>query len=69
MRSPSLLEDEQWRWLPHYHGDSFYDRKYSADSLDSAPKGTVTTKELRELGRKIEKLRRTHRLGVCLRST
>ena len=62
MRSPNLLEDEQWRWLPHHEGDSFYDRKYPADSLDSVPKGTITTQELREIGNKIEELRYTHDL-------
>ena len=60
--SPSLLEDEQWRWLPHYEGDSFYDRKHSEGSLDSAPKVTVTAQELREVGNKIEELRYTHDL-------
>ena len=62
MKSPSLLEDEQWRWLPHYEGDSFYDRKYPADSLDGASKGTITAQELREVGDKIEELRYTHDL-------
>ena len=62
MKSPSLLEDEQWRWLPHYEGNSFYDRKYSADSLVNAPNATVTTRELREVGDNLEELRRTHDL-------
>ncbi len=57
-----LLEDEQWRWLPHYDGDSFYNKKYSADSLDTETKGTVTTQELREVGDKIEELQYTHDL-------
>ena len=62
MRPPSLLENEQWRWLPHYEGDSFYDRKYPVDSLESETIGTVTTQELREVGDKIEELRYTHDL-------
>lgn len=62
MRSPNLLEDEQWRWLPQHEGGSFYDRKYSADSLESETIGTVTTQELREIGNKVEELRHTHDL-------
>ncbi len=61
-RSPRFLEDEQWRWLPHYEGDSFYDRKHLADSLESETLGTVTIQELREVGNKIKELRYTHDL-------
>ncbi len=58
----NLLEDEQWRWLPHYEGNSFYDRKYPVDSLESETIGTVTTQELREVDDRIEELGRTHDL-------
>ena len=62
LESANLLEDEQWRWLPHYEGDSFYDRKYPADSLESASSGVFTTQELRGIGDKIEEMRYTHDL-------
>ena len=62
MRSPNLLEDELWRWLPHHEGDSFYDKKYLIDSPESQAKGAITTQELREVGNKIEELRYTHDL-------
>jgi len=62
LKPANLLEDEQWRWLPHYEGDSFYDRKYPADSLDGTPKATITTQELREIGDKLEELQYTHDL-------
>ena len=57
-----LLEDEKWRWLPHYKEDSFYNKKYLVDILESETKGTVTRQELREVGRNIERLRHTHDL-------
>ena len=62
LRPPNSLEDERWRWLPNYEGDSFYDKKPLRNGLESETRGTVTTQELREVGRKIEKLRSTHDL-------
>ena len=56
------LDTEQWRWLPHFEGDSFYDRKHPQNGLGSETRGTVTREELREVGRDIEELRYTHDL-------
>lgn len=59
------LEAERWRLLPYYEGDRFYDRKYSIDGTESEPKGTVTSPELREVGRRMEELGFSHDLQ-CL---
>ena len=31
---PNSLKDERWRWLPHYAGDSYHDRKYSVQEQE-----------------------------------